>query len=167
MFSSLPCGKILPTGHIVPYAFIVWLNESNNSIWMLKGYAFIGFSVQCSGKRKGDYMRPELKNLISAKMRHKPKRFWQRNLAWTLNTEHWNLNTAKFQRYLARPIRADHVDGLRIFQTLNINFEQPPFFCSLRPHPALHMWSPCPHRPWRTQGPHRTARISKFDRIGD
>ncbi len=33
---------------LAPYAFIVWLNESNNSIWMLKGDTFIGFSVQCS-----------------------------------------------------------------------------------------------------------------------
>jgi hypothetical protein len=46
---------------------------------MLKGYAFIGFSVQCSvfweEKKKSDYLRPELENLISAKMRHEPMRF--------------------------------------------------------------------------------------------
>jgi hypothetical protein len=46
---------------------------------MLKRYAFIGFpatgGIRCSGKRKSDYMWPELENLVSAKMRHEPKRF--------------------------------------------------------------------------------------------
>ncbi len=79
---------------LAPYAFIVWLNESNNSIWMLKGYTFIGFSVQCSVFReeKGRPHRPELENLILAKMRHEPKRFWRRNLVWTLKPEHCQIS---------------------------------------------------------------------------
>ncbi len=39
---------------------------------MLEGYTFIGFSVQCSGEKKGKDMQPELENLILPKMQHEP-----------------------------------------------------------------------------------------------